>query len=212
MSVAAPHRRLLQSAASSTCTAPGSLTAIFASSTCTPPATCMCIGILCVSVMYGYTHGTVHRRHRAMEVGDACLMPLPLGHRLGCGEAQLQGGVAGEAPPCGAGLLAPLQYLPQDQASQCVHQCSPSVSGRLLHRVARHHSAQGSLLHSVAGHRMVCVSIPHVLSICDHPVRGSLWPVVSWSRGTISSMSHSPSGPPLRGFLNCRKVTNSPSG
>ena len=122
------------------------------------------------------------------------------------------GGVAGEGGTCGTELLAPLQDLPQYQVSQCVHQCSPSVCGSLLHRVAGHHSAWDSLLHRVAGHRRACVSIPHALLIRDHPVRGSCWPVVSWSRGTISSRSPSPSGPPLKGFLPCRKVTNSPSG
>ena len=53
-----------------------------------------------------------------MEVGDAFRLPLPLGHRLGCGEAKLPGGVAGEGGTCGTELLAPLQDLPQDHASQ----------------------------------------------------------------------------------------------
>ena len=108
-----------------------------------------------------------------MEAGDACSLPLPLGHRMGCGETQLQGGLAGEGPSCGAELPAPLHDLPQDQVSLCVHQCPPSVCVSLLHRVAGHHSAWGSLLHHVSGHRSARVSILHALITCDHTVRGS---------------------------------------
>ena len=63
-----------------------------------------------------HTHIAVHRRHWPVEARDACRMPLPLGHRMGCGEARLPGGVAGEGLPCGTELPAPLPDLPPDQA------------------------------------------------------------------------------------------------